>query len=156
MSFIYEASLFFAPPPFLIQQSIWKWCLSVCVYTHVRACVHVFTRSFVCRSSRLNGGRFPAAPAAELLPSCIDKLVPSPQQRWPCFSGMNLLPGHLKPELPSACFRLRGCSHNHGGSVSASLKLWCRKAPVIIIGDHFTIPLSPRWIIFIRLQMCLH
>lgn len=93
LSFIYEAFPFSPPLPFLIQQSIWKWCLSVCVYTHVRACVHIFTRSFVCRSSRLNGGSFLAALAAELLPSCINKLVPSPQQRWPCFSGMNLLPG---------------------------------------------------------------
>lgn len=58
LSFIYEFFSFFCPPfPFLIQQSIWKWCLALGVYTHVQVCISLHA-AFVCRASRLNGGWF--------------------------------------------------------------------------------------------------
>lgn len=107
LSFIYEGFFsFFHPPfPFLIQQSIWKWCLAVGVYTHMHACMSLWV-AFVCRASRLNGGWFR-----------LSRLLCWLQ--WGCAETTFPL---LLPIL-----HLQGCSHNNFSrlkgreSVSSSL-----------------------------------
>lgn len=86
-------SSFFCPPfPFLIQQSIWKWCLAVGVYTHVQACISL-RAAFVCRASRLNGRLVLSLP-----PGCAGCSGAVQRQLSPL----------LRPIL-----RLQGCSHNN-------------------------------------------